>query len=303
MKRLKSLIIVLLILSVIAVTIFQFRSEIKKSLSYSDCDKPISYKLGALDPKFGLSQATILSDIQDATDIWSKAYGKPLFVNSPTAKLTIDFVYDQRSALITQIDQMENQLNQKNMTLRKQITSYESDLAAYEKKLNDFNSQVDQVNRSGGATPALYKKLIAQQKELAAEGDSLNARASQLSLSTHDFNSVVQSLNQNVDKFNQSIEQKPEEGLYDPNDNIITIYFADKDLIHTLAHEFGHALGMLHTSDTQSIMYTYTTSYLVVTPQDKQQLDYICRVQSLPVLWSQEFSIWLHTTLGPVIPN
>ena len=298
MQTLNLAAITTVIVSAFTAITLQFQTGIIKILSYSECDKPIYYKLGILDPKFGLSKETILTDMQNATDIWSKTYSKNLFINSSSAALTVNFVYDQRSALITQIDELQDQLNQKGPTLQQKVNAYESDLTAFKEKLTNFNVQVNQINKSGGASPDEFKKLTAQRNELAVEGNSLNARASQLNMATHDFNSEVQDLNQNVDEFNQKLEQQPEEGLYDPNNNTITIYFADndKDLIHTLAHEFGHALGMQHTDNPQSIMYIYTTSFTVVTPEDKQQLDYVCREQLLPVLWIQEFNTWIQKT-------
>ncbi|MEX2007834.1 MAG: matrixin family metalloprotease, partial [Candidatus Levyibacteriota bacterium] len=57
------------------------------------------------------------------------------------------------------------------------------------------------------------------------------------------------------------------------------------ELIHTLTHEFGHALGMQHVSSPQSIMYPYTTSFLTLAPEDLEQLAYVCRKQSLPLHW------------------
>jgi chaperonin cofactor prefoldin len=273
--------------------------------SYNACDKPVPYKLGSLPLIFGLSQINAVADIQNAADIWSKTYGKPLFIDSSGAVLTVNFAYDQRSALNTNIDRLQNQLNQKSTTLEQQINSYEADAAAFEKKLADFNARVNQINRSGGVTPDVYNSLIAQQNELQAEGDSLNTRASQLNLASHDYNSQVQNLNQNISQFNQAITQKPEEGIYNANDNTITIYFVDNrpELIHTLAHEFGHVLDMQHTDDPQAIMYSHASSSLSVTSEDKQQLAYVCREQSLPGHWLQELTMWLHSTVSFFTPS
>lgn len=273
----------------------QFRARIIKALSYSECDTPIPYKLGEIDPKFGLKQATAISNIQDASDIWSNNYGKELFVNSPTAKLTINFVYDQRSALNLQINKQQTQIFQKDSGLKKKSAVFEADVAAFEKKLAGFNDQVNQINRSGGAGLELYNSLIAQQNALNQEGNTLNARAKELNLSVHDYNSNIQSLNQNINQFNQSLAQKPEEGLYDGGNNTITIYFVNnhQELIHTLAHEFGHAMGMPHTDDPQSLMNHFTSSFLSVTSQDKQQLAYVCREQLLPDLWLRQLATWL----------
>jgi chaperonin cofactor prefoldin len=200
---------------------------------------------------------------------------------------------------------LQNQLNQKDTTLQQQINSYEADVTAFEQKLTNFKFKINQINQSGGAGTNVYNSLITQQNELHAEGDSLNTRASQLNLSTHDYNSQVQNLKQNINQFNQVITQKPEEGLYNRNDNTITIYFADnrQELIHTLAHEFGHTLGMQHTDDPQSIMYPNISSFLSVTSQDKQQLATVCREQLLPDLWLQEFATWLHSTISSFIPS
>ena len=300
MKALLAILFTVLVLGVSIIYIPQFRSQVNKALSYSDCDTPVTFKLGSLDSKFGLSNAAVTSDLSDAAQIWNKAYGKTLLVNSAPAILTVNFVYDERTALNSQITKTQDQLDQKNATLQQQISAYETDEAALKRKIEEFNAQVSQLNRSGGITQNTYNKLITQQNELASEASLLEARARKLNLDTYNFNSQVLGLNENIDQYNGVISERPEEGLYDPNNKTISIYFASDrtELIHTLIHEFGHALGMSHTQSATSMMYPYVSASLNIEPQDLDQLNYVCREQSRPMLWVQEISTFLHTTLS-----
>lgn len=294
---------------ILTIIVFHFSPQLRelsiRLLPYQPCDSPIQYKLGSIDPKFEMNQSQAMTHLSRAADIWDKTYGKPLFAATTSATLTVNFVYDERSALDQQIDTLHTQLDQKNTTIQKQVKVYEADLAAFEKKLAAFNAQVDQWNQSGGAPHDVYNDLISQQNELNKAGNTLNVRARQLNLATRNFNTQVNNLNQNVTQFNQALTQKPEEGLYDGNKKTITIYFAnnEQELVHTLAHEFGHALNMQHTSSPISIMYPNSTESLTVTEEDKQQLVYACRKQQLLVHWVRELALSIRTIIKSSISS
>jgi peptidoglycan hydrolase CwlO-like protein len=271
-----------------------------KALTYSECNSPLPYKIGVIDARFNLSQDNALADITKATDIWSKQDGKNLFTYSQKADLTVNFIYDQRQALDTQINNLNNQVNEQNLELKQKIAQYEQDSANFKTKLNNFIETVNKYNREGGAPEGAYNDLIKQQNELKAEADSLNSRAKELNLSTSDYNSQVSALNSDINQFNKALAVKPEEGLYNGNNNTITIYFASNqdELIHTLAHEFGHALGMQHVKDPQAIMYPNTTKYLTPTPSDLTELNYVCRNQSAILHGLEVADLWIYNTVA-----
>ena len=58
------------------------------------CNKPISYSIGAFDTRFGISKEDFIKDIDQASSVWEKVEGKPLFVYSDKGTLKIDLVYD-----------------------------------------------------------------------------------------------------------------------------------------------------------------------------------------------------------------
>lgn len=273
-----------------------YRQNFVRLVSYSACDAPLTYKLGSIDNRFGLSQNDVLSDINQATALWDNAERKSLFTYAPDAELTINFIYDQRQALTNSINQLNTQLSQNNKTLKQQIADYESQVEAYKQQLNAFNKTVQEYNKQGGAPLDVYHTLRQDQNQLRAKGDMLNAWARQLNLSTSNYNAQVNTLDQEVNQFNVDLAQKPEEGLYNGGNSTITIYFSNNhdELIHTLAHEFGHALGMVHVGNPTSIMFPYTTNSLHVSLEDKGQLAYVCRQQSLPLHWVMQFFTWIY---------
>lgn len=266
----------------------------------SECDIPIPYAIGSIDSRFNLSQEEVANDIDTAISLWRQAYRKSaLFVYDPTAELTVYFSFDKRQELTTQIQNMQNSLDEKNSSLQSQIQSYQEAAEIFKQKLQQFNAAVDEWNKKGGAPTDVFERLTLEQEQLKKTGDSLNSLARQLNLSTNQFNTDVGLLNTDVRQFNSELAKKPEEGLYNPSDDTITLYFAtDKqELVHTLAHEFGHALGMNHVSNEDAIMYSFTSKKTSLAPDDIVELQYVCRQQSVFVLWGNKWSAWLNKEL------
>lgn len=297
----KRLIFGLSILSIGLIGFFTppLRMAINNVLEESACDTPIPYAIGTIDERFGLSQEEVANRIDQATVMWSQVYGKKLFVYDPKAELTINFSFDKRQELTTQIQKMQGELDEKSSTLQTQIKSYHQAAATFKEKLSQFNAAVEEWNQKGGAPKDVYERLTSEQESLRKEGESLNSLARQLNLSTNQYNTDVGVLNTDVRQFNNELAKKPEEGLYSPSDNTITLFFAtDRDeLIHTLAHEFGHALGLNHVDMEDAIMYPYTTKKISLSPQDVEELQFVCRQQSVFVLWGKQWSVWLNKQL------
>lgn len=289
--------VILIVLIIIAVP--SSRTYAADLLSYSRCEDPTPYKIGIIDPRFNLSEEQALGHAVEAANIWSNDKGSLLFKFSSKADLTINFVYDERAALDIQIDELNKKLKDSNQALNQQKTIYEADVKAFEEKLKIFEETVDRYNKQGGAPKEVYDSLIQQQKDLQAEGDALNKRARELNLSTKNYNGDVSTLNKDINEFNSALDEKPEEGVYNSEDNTITLYFANDhdELIHTLAHEFGHSLGIEHVNDKEAIMYPYTTDALVLAEADRQELVHICREQPAILHAIEEFEWWLIKTI------
>ncbi len=245
---------------------------------FSPCDTPLPYKFGSIDDRFNISQEQLSSDVSEASGIWSGVYGKPLFIYDPKALLTIGMVYDERQSLNTQINELQGSLQNQEESLKPQEQQYVQASASFSQKLSAFNKTVEEWNAKGGAPKEEYEKLKVQQEELQKEASRLNEMARSLNRSVKDLNSQLGTLNQQVSIFNAALAEKPEEGLYDGGKNTITIYITNshKELVHTLAHELGHAIGIGHVDEKDSIMYRLSSSSITPSDLDMKELSRVC---------------------------
>ena len=288
MKLMKKFLILFVIIGLLFGGYFYvpaFAAQVNRVLYQSPCDSPRTFSIGTIDPRFNLTKTELIQDAQQAGSVWKNNNGVVLVQYDPTSKLTLNMVYDQRQALNTQINNLNNQVDQQKDTLTPRIADYEKRAAIFKQKSADLNSQIDYWNSQGGAPKEEYDKLVAQQKALQDEAAQLQQMAQELNQSTDTYNTQVRQLDQKVDDYNTTLLSKPEEGLYvrDGNNEKIDIYFnnSKQELIHTIAHEMGHALGLGHNHNVASIMYPLTNEAVTPSSQDETALAQVCKKQNI----------------------
>ncbi len=239
----------------------------------ASCDQVILWRLDSIDPAFGLSPEQAQPLIQDAASRWNQALGKEVLRYDAQHGFPIRFVFDARQQqqleqllLERNLDRYDDRIRDQQQDFDRQLAEFQQQKAAFEQEdqqlaaaIEAFNVQAQQADP--GAAALLGKQqaeLLSRQKEHALEAEQLDAISAKLQDRQQQLNSLINDRNALLPS--QPTTGLAEVGLLEQQGAKRTMtIFAYKDAHHltlTLLHEFGHALGIDHLTDSSSIMFS-----------------------------------------------
>ncbi len=242
------------------------------------CPAPLPYRIGTIDDSFDLDNETAREHVETAVSMWEDATGRDLFVYVETARLRVDFVFDERQeeanvevVLRDQLDKKRDQneavmqmVEEMQGTHQELSQDYESRVNEYESRLAEYNQKVISYNDRGGAPADVFAELEEERVELNQIAEELTATSNQLNQLANDINELGERGNQMVEEYNEEVNEYNEKYGHareftqgDYQSEVINIYkFSNSgELVTVLAHEFGHALGIDHVDGPSSVMY------------------------------------------------
>ena len=296
-----------LVLILLLVGIFyKYYPEISKLfISQKPCAGTIYYSLGTFDNRFGITQTDFITDLKKAETVWEKASGKNLFEYSDTGTLKINFIYDNRQKVTDELkkqginidnykatyDNLKSRYDFVTASLKTQRAVFEADSQLFASKQASYSKQVSYWNSRGGAPKKEFAALTQEKEDIAILADKLNNEQDVINSLVADINGLVSLLNNVAQKLNANVVtfntigaangEEFSEGEYirDTAGTRINIYQFESQnkLIRVLEHEFGHAIGLPHVLEQDSIMYRLNNSNNIsLTAADTLELNRIC---------------------------
>ncbi|CAI3120559.1 hypothetical protein MWMV18_MWMV18_03282 [Acinetobacter calcoaceticus] len=256
----------------------QTTSFAQNNLPMVSSNQPLKYRIAFIDPRFQLTKEQLIEVSQQAAEIWHKETGKTYFSYNSEAQLSINLIYDDHQIIKSEqqenlnallqkqeqwrikneeiilnkqeIDQLSSDLNKKKISLKAEFERYQRDVTHFNQgehryyladELKERQNQLQQISGN-----------------LQNQSNSLNFRIQLLNKKIKELNQEQSDLTTLMTQF--KLEQKTSiqtfhKGLFSQNQIQIYGYASLNDLRLTLAHEFGHALGLKHTTDPKSLMY------------------------------------------------
>lgn len=300
----------LILIALIAGAAYYYRSEVKVFAiqavhQVAPCRTPVTYAIGSIDPRFGISTTTLERSLSAAEATWETAAGKPLFEAVPADGLvTVRLVYDARQATAQKLRELGLSVQDNAETYERVKTRYDAEYGAYAQKKQAFEAtyaaysaraaayeaEVSQWNARGGAPEEAYQRLQAEKVRLDRDAAQIRQLERAANDAADSVNALAQELNRLADVLNLAVDHyntvggkgEFEEAVFvsSPGREEIIVYEYDSiaRLTRVLAHEFGHSLGLEHVDDERAIMYRLNQSANeTLTDADMQELARVCR--------------------------
>lgn len=266
------------------------------------CALPLSYRIGFIDERFGLSETEALSAIADAERVWEQGIGADIFVYQPEGEIEINFVYDEQQAfiddqetLLQKLDaslSVQDAIDQTYQELEAEFRNlgieYENRVSLHLQRLDAYDEKVAVFSTAGTVSPEELAALETEQQWLEEEQAAINTLNAQLGNLSKQINIISERSQDLVERYNQKNtvyndtfagRQEFMPGHYRDRTININQFQNESSLQLVLTHELGHALSLDHVGIETAVLFAYLGAQsepLVLDEADILEFERVC---------------------------
>jgi len=251
------------------------------------CTQPIQYSIGNIDPRFSINKAELEEAVEKAIATWNTGYETDLLAkrggDPVQGDIVVQLKYDDRQERTDREIRFRESIRSQQIRLDRQQLQHVKQRELFEERsrgyrlfaertteqLNELNDWVKVKNDSGGFVGSDLDQFNKRKKEVENAQEDVRIKQQKLDQLARSINVEMDELNEKFDAHNKMIQQYNDEFAGDlrfakatyqktPDGGVVTVnqFLNDKELVLILAHELGHALGISHTGQPESIMYS-----------------------------------------------
>lgn len=239
---------------------------------------PIRYRIGSLDQRFNITRDRFLGLVMEAESIWENPLSLNLFEYDSGAPFKVNLVFDERQEKTIEARRFKRRIEVGNKSydnlaqeyeheseLIKQLQEkYETEVASFNNRMQAYNAKIEYWNSKGGAPQEEFSRLTQEKYELNSKQRLLDGERLELNERIENHNVLARMIDHLAKMYNLDVElfngkfveaREFEKGVFNRTEINIYQFNEEKDLRLAIAHEFGHALGFMHTEEPQSVMF------------------------------------------------
>ena len=298
-----------LLVVVAAGVLFLFTSGNESdTLKHSEpCSEPLTFQVGDIDDRFQVSEAELADLLESISETWSEAADKTVMKYADDGEIRVNLVYDNEQQMTDserqyrdrlrreeqEISRLEAEYERMNNRFDEKSADYQDDSAELQQEIDGLNAWVNEQNSAGGFYDDDLERFEERKTEIDQKAINLNGRAEQLMAEADELNRFLDEINKKIDhknnlikEYNQTFSgvQRFTQGTYEwkGDDRWINVFqfSSHRELELVIAHEMGHAIGIDHVSNPESVMHhlmgNQSGTTLQLSEEDVRALNNIC---------------------------